>query len=77
MEDEVYCPKTKTLDLGKRRVTDLKTNRRIMMPDPRPAKEEAVLMVRRERIMQETENYIREKCNSKGEIKESNMTSYS
>ena len=48
MQDQVYCPESKTVDLSKRKVTDIKINKRILLPDPRPAREEAILMVMRE-----------------------------
>ena len=46
--------------------------KRVMLTDPRPAGEEALLMVRRERLLQVAEQYIEEKCDSRGAIKESN-----
>ena len=70
MEDQVYCPQRKKLNMSKKRVTDIKTNRRVMLTDPRPAKEEAVQMVRKDRLLAETEKYIREKCNEMGEVKD-------
>ena len=69
----MYCPETKTMDMTKRRVTDIKSNTRIMMPDPRGTKEEAIMMLRRERMMEAVRKYRREKCTEKGEIKESNV----
>ena len=73
MQDEVYCPENKKIDMGNKRVTDIKVNRRVMLPDPRPAGEEATLMVRRERLLDVVEEYINEKCDEKGQVKESNF----
>ena len=74
MQDEVYCPDTKRVDMGNRRVTDIKLNKRVMLPDPRPAGEEATLMVRRDRLLKAAREFIEEKCDSKGQILESNYS---
>ena len=66
MENEVYCPSKKTIDMGRRRVTDVRVNKRIMLPDPRPPGEEATLMARRGRILETAERYIKKNCNGKG-----------
>ena len=73
MRDEVYCPEGKIIDMGNRRVTEVKVNRRVMLPDQRPAGEEAVLMVRRERLLQVAREYLQEKCDDKGQVQESNF----
>ena len=74
VQDEIYCREKKIVDMGNRKVTDVRINKRIMLPDPRPAGEEAVLMVRRERLLQVANEYILEKCDKKGNIKDSNFT---
>ena len=40
MQDEVYWPESKRVDMGNRRVRDIKVNKRVMLPDPRPAGEQ-------------------------------------
>ena len=52
MQDEVYCPDSNKIDMGNRRVTDIKVNKRVMLPAPIQTGEEAILMVRRERLLQ-------------------------
>ena len=60
--------------MRKRRATDCKTNQRVYLPDPRPAREEAELMVRSQRMEEVMRRYMKEKCNDKGEIVETNLT---
>ena len=36
----------KTIDLSKKKCTDVKSNKRVFMPDARPAREEAIVMKR-------------------------------
>ena len=60
--------------MGNRRVTDIKVNKRVMLAAPRPAGEEATLMVRRERLLQVAREFIDDNCDSKGQIKESNYS---
>ena len=60
VQDVIYCREKKIVDMGNRKVTDVRINKRIMLPDPRPAGEEAVLMVRRERLLQVANEFILE-----------------
>ena len=66
--------KNKTVDLSKKRVTDLKINKRVMLTDPRPAGEEATLLVRRGRLIEVAKKYISKRCDKKGEVIESNLS---
>ena len=43
---ETYDPINKTLNMNKKRATDICTNQRVIMPAPRPSKEECDLEVR-------------------------------
>ena len=71
---EIYDPENETVDLRKRMATDVKTNQRVFLPQPRPAREEAELMVRTERLERIVSKYMEENCNEKGEIIETNIT---
>ena len=44
----MYDPKTNTLDLNKRKITDIKDNWRIILPKALPAKHETMIEVRNE-----------------------------
>ena len=66
---EIYDPDTGVFDMGKRRATDIKTNQRIYLPDPRPAHEEAELMIRMQRLEDAAKRYMQENCNEKGDVK--------
>ena len=37
MQNEVYWPTKKVVDMGNRKVTGVRVNKRVMLPDPRPA----------------------------------------
>ena len=54
LQVQVYCPEIKKLDMENRRVTDIKTNMRVMMPDPLSTKQEAILIIRR--LLETTES---------------------
>ena len=71
---EVYDPKQKKLDLRKRRCTDLPTNPRVFLPGARPPVEEAELSTRSSRILEAVGNYIKNKCDDKGNQKSKNMS---
>ena len=48
---EVFDPVNGTVDMRKKRCTDIKTNPRVYLPKARPADEEAEFFVRGRRIM--------------------------
>ena len=73
LQIEPYNYKEKYLDLSRRKVTDIKSNPRVMMPDPRPAREEALLAVRTDKLMKVVQEYIKENCDDEGNIKEGNL----
>ena len=57
---EIFDPERKTLNMGKRVATDIKTNQRIYLPGPRPAKEEAEMLVRKDIWESTIKQYIME-----------------
>ena len=71
---EIFNPEEGSLDMTKRLVTDTKTNQRIFLPGPRPAKEEAELLVRRMTWERTTELFIQQYCKENGELTESNLS---
>ena len=56
----------KRVDLTKKRCTDIKTNQRVIMPDPRPAREEAHLSVRTEKTLEIARKLLEGNCDSEG-----------
>ena len=68
-----YDYKNKSLDLRKRRVTDLKENSRVILPRPLSTTEEAFIAVRRENVHNIFKEYSKEMCQEDGEQK-SNLT---
>ena len=62
-----------TIDLGNRRCTDMKNNRKITIPRGRPATEEAELMTRAEIWNKVVTRYINEKCDNRGNQKHTNL----
>ena len=72
---EIFDPENKKIDMRKRKATDIKTNQRIYLPYPRPASEEAEMMVRKAVLEEVTRKYILNKCNEEGQQKESNLNS--
>ena len=63
-----------TMKFEKRRVTDMKTFRRIIPPAPLSTEETIVLKNMTDRIRKETEEYITKSCNKKGIPKKNNLT---
>ena len=59
---ETYDETTKTLDLRKVRVTDMKDNPRVELPPPRPPKEEAVMTAKEMLWNEAIEDYSRKHC---------------
>ena len=70
----VYSPRDKTMKFEKRRVTDMKTCRRIIPPTPLSTEETIVLKNMTDRIRKETKEYITKSCNKKGMPKKNNLT---
>ena len=66
---QIFDPINKTLDLRKRRVTDLKENSRVYLPKPLPPQEEAKIEIRREQYKQ----VFRDQCSESG-TQQSNMS---
>ena len=57
-ERQVYCPKTKRFDYTKRRVTDLKENVKVYLPDPVEEKFECELEMVRQIMLEEFDKYV-------------------
>ena len=63
----IFDPRTKTINFGKRRATDLKGNSRVFFPSkPRSVKEESALQTLRDLLMNTFSEYLGEKCDEKG-----------
>ena len=62
------------LDMGNRRPTDCKANRRVIIPPPRPGKEEAELMLRKEGWTEVVNKYYKDYCNSEGKQSVGNLS---
>ena len=70
-----YNPDTKTLDLRRVRTTDLPTNGQFTIPNYLRDETETQIAALGDRLIQETKSYIQEKCDNKGNIKDSqNLT---
>ena len=63
---QIFDPINKTLDMRKRRVTDLKENSRVTLPKPLPASDEAKINVRREKYESVFNTYAEEHCSEDG-----------
>ena len=57
---QVFNPIEKTLDMAKKRVTDLEENSKVSLPQPIDAKFESEMVVVRNTILKEFDNYKRE-----------------
>ena len=71
---EIYDQENGSLDMRKRRATDVKSNQRVYLPGPRPAREEAELLVRSQRLENQMLKFMKEYCNERGELRESNLS---
>ena len=69
-----FDPTSKLLDLTLLRPTDMKNNRRVIMPPTRPMSEELAISARRTALLRTTEESIRANCDLKGQQVESNLT---
>ena len=73
-EKEVYSKKEGILRFSKMRVTDLPTNREIILPDERPESVEVGLQAFGAEMLEVARKYINENVDSEGNIKESNLS---
>ena len=67
MSRVVYDPIEMSVNLGNRRVTDLKENCKVYLPKPLSPEEEAQLAIRKGKYMTIFKRYTEEKCGKKGE----------
>ena len=70
---KVYDEETGHLDLSKLRVTDLKENKRVILPKALNATEEAKIEVRLDALWKEFKEYVKEECKEDGS-QESNLS---
>ena len=70
---QIFDPINKSLDLRKRRVTDLKENSKVYLPKPLPSKEEAKIEIRRDQYEKVFKAYVDENCSESG-AQSSNLT---
>ena len=63
-----------TIDMGARRATDMRHNQRLVMPQPRPPLEEAVLHTRLEVWKGALHEYMTENCSEDGQQNTHNLT---
>ena len=73
-EKEVYRPVERRMEFSRRRVTDMPTNRDIYIPEPAEQNVETVLDNISSKVTAVANDYIRTKCDKKGNIKEGNLT---
>ena len=66
---QIYDPKTRTFNGGKRRATDLKECARITLHKPVETKHEAMIETRRNMTEKTYNEYRSEECNKKGEVR--------
>jgi hypothetical protein len=74
MAERVYREEDNTLSMTNLKCTQMSTNRKVIMPGPRSAKEEALLQVRRDLWIKESNEYIRINCNKDGEQDNVNLS---
>ena len=58
MNNLTFDYSTSTLDMAKQKCMDMATNRRVVMPQPRSPKEEAILETRRDMWIKEALKYM-------------------
>ena len=66
---QVHNRDTKKINMGNRRATDCKLNRRVYLPKGRPTGEEAEFQVRKQMYMDEIEKYMDTFCKLEGSQK--------
>ena len=71
---ETYDPVNKVFDFRKKRTTDIKTNQRVYLPEPRPMREESELSVRNDIWEAELRKYRSEHCDEEDVQTDSNLT---
>ncbi|MCP3678952.1 MAG: hypothetical protein GY782_01110, partial [Gammaproteobacteria bacterium] len=69
----IYDDATGTLDLAKRRVTDLPQNSKVFLPPPLPATTEAGLAVKKQKLMSTLDQFMEKNCDSKGKQRASSL----
>ena len=74
LANRIFDDERRTLSMANTRPTGMATNRRILMPGPRPPKEEALLDTRKALWMKESLEYIRTQCNERGDQNTQNMS---
>ena len=67
----VYDSKGCKVDLRRMRMTQLPTNRRVIIPEQQGPELEQHLQHLKARLEQATESYIEQECNNEGQVKES------
>ena len=72
-EKEVFRPDEKKMEFARRRVTDMPTNRDIRIPDPAEPNIETVLDNISCKVITVANNYIKNKCDNKGNILHRNL----
>ena len=63
---QTYDPQNKSVNLNKRRVTDMRGNRKVTLPKALSAKSEALIEVRNESYRSIFNDYVETNCDSKG-----------
>ena len=73
-EMTILNSQTKKIDMTKMRITDLPTCPEVILPEPRPNDQESQLEAFKTEVMNITKEYIKEKCDDKGNLKEKNLS---
>ena len=71
---QIYDRTTNSLRLQRRRAMDMKNNRRVVLPQARPASEEAMLDTRKAMWGETVDEFIKTDCDNKGRQNVSNIT---
>ena len=74
MEKTVYDDSTHKLDFNKQRVTDMKSCRRIRLPQPTDTRTEVIMVNMLQRVLEKTKNYRETKCDKKGFPRQNNLS---
>ena len=70
---QTYCPDTNTINMGRKKATDMPNNRRVFMPPPRPVKEESLLAARKNVWDNVTNDFIGKGCDKDGNQVDCNL----
>ena len=65
-KNEVFDLESKVMDYGNRRVTEIPTCQRLILPKPAPVREETAMATLRDELLDEAIEFIRNECNEKG-----------